>query len=193
MKICIPQMLNALSLLSPLMFWRKHKNKIGHTLIHKFVIIHLPISFTYHFLKGLCWHNRISEFVKLVDYACIHSYAILCCACKRHRCRKQHTSILSNIYCIQKVIFSRNEVETIRFTMIRLSSLASAGHCFTSHTTKKKYAIVHGTTCTLLFMIDENLKNYGHCLFHLALGGLYNCIFNIVTDVLSQIPTNNGV
>lgn len=184
MKLCIPQLLNALSLLSPLLVWRKHKKVMGKTLLHKFVAIHLPISFVYHALQGLCCYSRLSSIAKLLDYVCIHSYAVICASKGR---RSQQPAIALNTCCIVYIITCCDTIDnndTFHVTCFRMSSLVMSGKSFLSllpHTYKKirNETIFYGFACSSLFILDDRLLSYGHSLFHLLLGGLYACIFRI--------------
>lgn len=182
MKLCIPQVLNAISLLSPLIFWLRHKNKVGNTLIHKFVAWHLPVSFSYHFLKGICFSGYITDIAKLLDYACIHSYAIICCL---RRKRRKTLCIIGNIYCIHHCIFNNIHIDDPQFSFARMGVLAMSAHQVASNTSKRKVAFLQGTVCSCLFVMDEHMYCYGHSLFHLVLGGLYDSIFHITAEVLS--------
>jgi hypothetical protein len=181
MKLCIPQVLNAVSLVSPLFFWLRHKKKIGNTLVHRFVALHLPISFLYHFLKGVCWNGCITNIAKMLDYACIHSYAIICCS---RRKRLRTTCIFGNVYCIHHSIFYNPYIDDPRFTFARLSVLAMSAHQLASATSKQRTAFLQGTVCSCFFVMDECMYSYGHCLFHLVLGGLYDSIFHIIAETL---------
>ena len=190
MKLCIPQVLNAVSLFSPLLFWLRHKKKIGNTLIHRFVAWHLPVSFCYHFLKGICWSGCITDIAKLLDYTCIHSYAIICCL---RRKRRKTPCIIGNVYCIHHSIFKNIHIDDPRFTLARMSILAMSAHQVASNTSKQKAAFLQGTVCSCLFVMDEYMYSYGHCLFHLVLGGLYDSVFHITAEMFCQTLGDNSV
>jgi hypothetical protein len=185
MKLCIPQLLNALSLLSPLLVWRKHKKTMGKTLLHKFVALHLPISFVYHALQGLCCNSRLSSIAKLLDYVCIHSYAMICASKGR---QNKKPAIALNACCIVYIVTCCNTIDnnnnTFHVTFFRMGSLVMSGKSYVSslpHTYQKlrNQTIVYGFACSSLFILDEQLLCCGHSLFHLLLGGLYACIFRI--------------
>lgn len=185
-KLCIPQLLNAISLLSPLLIWRKHKTKIGYSLAHKFVIWHLPISFTYHMLQAVHFKRLITKIAQNIDCVCIHVYAIICSwHGKKHKLTHKCISLCPNIYCIRRIILS-NEDEKIIFTCVRLCSLAISGFCFSYHSKKNFSTTKHALICSCLYVFDKQLWKCGHSLFHIMLGNLYNCIFEVINETYSE-------
>jgi hypothetical protein len=196
MKVCIPQILNALSLLSPVLFWIKHKKKLRDKLIHKFVIWHMPISFIYHFLQGLHCINNICHIAKTLDYVCIHTYGIICCLQKKTKSNKKiYLSILANSYCLNKIVVNHqsNKIDCATFTVVRLGALSLSGFCLACKTSMQHNAVAHGALCCCFYVLDEHLQCYGHCLFHVTLCALYDCIFNISSELLGQNSTNHSV
>jgi hypothetical protein len=173
-----------LSLLSPLLVWRKHKKVMGKTLLHKFVAIHLPISFVYHALQGLCCYSRLLSIAKLLDYVCIHSYAMICAS--KGRCSRKPAMAL-NTCCVVYIVSccdTIDKIDSFHITFFRMGSLVMSGKSFLSslpHTHKKLRikAICYGFACSSLFILDDQLLSCGHPLFHLLLGGLYACTFSI--------------
>ncbi len=181
MKLCIPQLLNAVSLLSPWLIWRKHRKEIGNAFIHRFVAMHLPVSFLYHALQGLRCQIRLTIIAKLLDYVCIHSYAIICSFEGRS---SQKLAIASNACCILCIFTCHGSIETLQITCIRMGSLAMSGKCYLSslphkHQKLRNEAMCYGLACSTRFILDDQLLSCGHSLFHLLLGGLYGCIFRI--------------
>jgi hypothetical protein len=178
----VTQLLNAISLLSPCLIWCKHKKKLGHLLVHKFVIWHLPISFMYHMLKAVHCKRLITVTMQKLDVVCIHSYAIICSWYgTTHKTKTIILSTLPNIYCIPRLLLS-NKVETFMFTCVRLCSLAMSGKCLFQQSHKMYVAIKHGLMCSGFYLFDDNLYGYGHSIFHVILGDLYDCIFKEINE-----------
>lgn len=157
----------------------------------------MPISCVYHLLQGLYCDQRICHIAKLLDFACIHTYGIICCLQKKFKkCTKCQLPIFGNIYCLYKIAQPDNneKIDTINFTLVRLGALALSGYCLTHNTSQQNTAIVHGAICSCLYIMDEHLKCYGHSLFHITLGALYGSIFEITaTEMLGLHPANKIV
>lgn len=193
----ITEICNALTMISPLCFWWKHKNKHYKTLIHTFLISHIPVSILYHF--SLAFHfinSNVRNFLKLCDCIMIHTYAIICnykiakiqnvqisVASKMIRCFGYTT----NIHSIHRLFITQTH-DTL-FSLYRLVAIGLLSN-HTIITSKcnnfKKQMTLYGSLSSLFYVIDPFIANYGHSIFHLILGFLHNEMFLFI-DKLQPI------
>jgi hypothetical protein len=193
----ITEIYNVLSMISPLCFWWKHKNKHNKTLIHTFLISHIPISIFYHFSLAFNFVNsNVRHVLKLCDCIMIHIYTIICnykiakiqniqisFASKIIRCFGYTT----NIHSIHRLFITPTH-DTL-FSLYRLFAIGFLSNhtIITSQCNNfKKQMTLYGCLSSLFYVIDPFIANYGHSIFHLMLGFLHNEMFLFI-DKLQPI------
>ena len=188
-----PQVLNALSMASPLLIWARKRRFHKHLAFHKLLILHIPISFMYHFLQGISgiipMSQKIIIMLKVADCAMIHGYTTICnvgiatynkMKFSRWEALTRCSSYIINISCIVNMIREPRVIDDVVFSMMRVSAIGVLSWSTVRHTDQSIQGTVYGVSCALLFMSDSKLANYGHCLFHLLLGCLHHTIYKCV-------------
>jgi hypothetical protein len=190
-----PQILNALTMVSPLWVWFNKRQTHKHLSFHKLLIFHIPISFIYHLLQGfkgcIPINQRMIIVAKVADCAMIHGYTTLCnigiSTYQRMRFARWENITRGgahciNITCIVNMVREPKSIDDAMFSMLRVTSIGTLSFSTLSRTDQRLAGTLYGTLCTLLFMVDSKLANYGHCLFHLVLGGLHHTIYKCIDD-----------
>jgi len=191
----LPQVLNALSMVSPFLVWLQRRRGYKHLFFHKLLILHIPISFMYHFLQGIKDMLSISQkyiiIFKVADCVLVHGYAITCNKCiatKKQMIFSQWETIIRggaymlNGSCIVNIVHEPKLLDDVAFSMIRVMAIGVLSCSSFRHTKKRISGSGYGALCALLFIADSYMLNYGHCLFHLLLGGLHNTIYDCVEE-----------
>ncbi len=180
MKIVISQVLNALTMVSPLICWFKTRKKYKTRFMHKLLIFHIPFSFFYHLACALPMHYNLVNILKKIDFTLIHLYAMTYIFEKKYN-MSDSVGLLLNTYCIYGVMNCKEQ------ELLRICSLIMVAHNFilryksVSNDTRKKHntrnLYILGISCTMLYMNDNLLCYMGHPLFHILLGKLHIEIF----------------
>jgi hypothetical protein len=191
----LPQILNALTMVSPLWVWFNKRRSHKHLAFHKLLILHIPVSFMYHLLQGIKGlipiSHRLIVIFKVADCAMIHGYTTLCNMgiTTYHRMRftrwesiARRATHCMNISCIVNMVREPKVIDNAMFSILRVVAIGTLSSSTLSHTDQRFAGTLYGTLCALLFMVDSKLADYGHCLFHLALGGLHHTIYKCVDD-----------
>jgi hypothetical protein len=149
----------------------------------------------YHLLQGINGLIPISQKLivvfKVADCAMIHGYTTLCNIgistyqrmrfSRWERIARRGTHCI-NISCIVSMVREPKLIDNVMFSMLRVVSIGTLSSITLNHTDQRLTGTLCGTLCTLLFMVDSKLANYGHCLFHLVLGGLHHTIYKCIDD-----------
>lgn len=191
----LPQVLNALSMVSPFMVWLQRRNKCEDLLFHKLLIFHIPISFIYHFVQGVkdifSINKKFIIILKVADCVMIHGYTIICnksIATKKQMLFPQWENVvrsgayLLNGSCIMKIVHEPKLLDDIIFSMVRVMSIGVLSCSSFRHTKNLFRGSTYGLLCALLYIVDGHLSNYGHVLFHVLLGGLHNTIYDCIEE-----------
>lgn len=176
------QIANALTMISPLIVWFKHRNAQKEckelSCLKHMLIIHIPVSFMYHMVSAFNTGRCIRGLLKRADLSLIHIYALKACgAIKRTQLSKASTML--NAYCVTRVFQGYED------TKLRISSLYICTHDALRHIKvvdkAKQRLIILGVTSSLLFYFDEDLKSMGHSMFHILLGFLHHEVLRLIT------------
>lgn len=191
----LPQVLNALSMVSPFVVWFQKRSGYKHLFFHKLLIFHIPISFMYHFLQGVkdmfSINRKYIIIFKVADCALIHGYTIVCnksiATQKQMMFPRWEVIIRSGAYmlngsCIVKIVHEPRILDDLTFSIARVMAIGVLSCSSFRHTNKLFRGSAYGLLCALLYMVDARLSNYGHGLFHLLLGGLHNTIYDCVEE-----------
>lgn len=185
------QIANAFTMISPLVAWwhhrKKNRNKECHKLLRlrRTLIVHIPVSFMYHFISGLNVNGCVRALLKRCDLSLVHVYALQACKTIKSlqgngSLRLAKLSFLLNSYCITRVCRGYED------TKLRMSSLYICTHDAIKHVkcTRTKWCmIILGISSSALFYFDEQLMRMGHSMFHILLGFLHNEILGLVVEV----------
>lgn len=178
MPIVWTQLFNAVTMVSPLIALISHikTNSIHKRIVGKTLIIHIPISFTYHLTAALNAPVEIVNKFKKADLALIHIYAITA----NHSCKRNSTksemlisrtlSSIMNTACTYRVC---NGFDNILF---RMSSLYVASYNILQKHERKLQLIMLAITSSTCFYFDTYLLGFGHPTFHILLGILQHNI-----------------
>jgi hypothetical protein len=144
----------------------------------------------YHLLQGvkdlIPISKRLIVFVKVADCVMIHGYTTICniCITKHHKMRFSTWELIGrkgtyclNISCITHMVREPKVIDDVMFSMLRVVAIGTLSSSTLSRTDQRLEGTLYGAVCALLYMVDSKLANYGHCLFHLALGGLHHTIY----------------
>lgn len=184
------QIANAFSMISPFIAWWSHRrnqdSKNKHLKrLRRTLIIHIPISFLYHFTSALGIQGLTRNILKSCDLSLVHLYALQARSAITDNVsrfsitsqEKPKLSTLLNLYCVVRVCKGYED------TRLRMTSLYACGHDVVRHVGNHKHTkkmVVLGVSSSILFYFDESLKNMGHSMFHILLGFLHNEIFGLV-------------
>lgn len=188
---------NAITMLSPLAAWQRHRKKHKHKRMHKLLGIHIPISMMYHFCcsaplticRFACPHLRV------LDLCCIHIYALVAahdikkhlrpdlqCPTHSHTHKWKfvciHPSIVKalNVTCIWR-IFRRHEDKFTRILAIYLCTQDGLQQC--THSEKNR-VMLFGSLSSWLYTNDKSLYKCGHSVFHLLLGSIHTQLYTLM-------------
>jgi hypothetical protein len=149
----------------------------------------------YHLLQGINElvpiNKKLVIVFKVADCAMIHCYTTICNIgiTRHHRMRfstleriGRQGSHLINISCIVNMVREPKILDDVMFSMLRICAIGTLSSSTLSRTNQRVEGTLYGTLCALLYMVDSKLANFGHCLFHLVLGGLHHTIYNCISE-----------
>jgi hypothetical protein len=192
----ITQLLNAISMACPLFVWMKKHHCHARRLFHRFLIVHIPLSFVYHFLQGVKLPipniEKIITFLKVTDCMFVHIYTSICNrdiaiyqkinyaqSEKVGRCAMYSL----NTICMLKMIKQPSLIDETHFSIGRVLALGGLSLSTLRHTKQLQKGILCGSFGALLYILDPYLGNYGHCIFHIVLGNVHETIYCCFEDV----------
>lgn len=182
----IPQLLNALTMVSPLYVWMRKRKSHVNNLFHKCLIIHIPVSFLYHLFQGLCIQGRTTQTLKVVDCIFVHLYTIICnvgittykkIKFTRFETYTRRVTHTLNMSCVLRMVKNPILLDDVLFSFERILALGILSVSTLRHTEQCKNGCLNGLSCASLFIGDRYLAGYGHCLFHVLLGCLHNTVY----------------
>lgn len=185
---------NAITMLSPLICWwrHRHRSKHHHTevrALHRWMIIHIPVSFLYHSLGAFLDNLAIIYFLRKIDFTMIQVHAIVATGAVwrkqwRMRQRAQPQQVIS---VIRRVFFRASLCQNVRVlvklwvhqtnnTFERLGSLYLICACTIPYEETCKQLVGVGTLSSMLYIMDDYMFGFGHPSFHIILGYLHHLI-----------------
>lgn len=186
------ELCNAITMLSPLAAWHRHRKKHKKKRMHKLLAVHIPISMMYHFCCSapftIC--KLLQPHLRIIDLCCIHIYALVAAQdiktylkpelhCGRERYHIHvHPSFTKalNMTCVLRIFYG-HEDKIARIFAIYLCTLDGLKEC----TRCKKHRVLFcGSLSSCLYMFDESLYKCGHSLFHLLLGGIHTQLYKLM-------------
>lgn len=181
------QIANAFTMVSPFIAWWRHRKVAEKQCLTRMLAVHIPISFLYHLVSGLNINGVIKGLLKRGDLALIHIYAMQACRAIK-RSHSHFTTRMPmlfvmplNTYCIIRVCQGYED------TLLRMSSLYICTHDALRYVKalprSKTRLILFGTSASVLFYFDDQLKGMGHSLFHIILGPLHHEVLELVDCV----------
>ena len=179
MRIHFPQLLNAVTMIFPVMAWLKHRRKMKKHALHKLMRLHLPVSMAYHTCCAFYAPMKLCNILLQTDILFIHlssflgSLGILRKLNNRRLFVMMTSTILPHCHAFFKNMTRDQSV--YRFMLFVLNALPIYKH-------KKKECsklCVHGFACFFLYYYDQKLV-IGHATFHMMLYSIYNNYFNML-------------
>lgn len=178
------QLLNAITMASPFYFWLKNRKKHRQKLMHKFLLLHIPISFGFHVVCSFGIKGIMCNFLKLMDLSMIHIYSIVSAReikltnkpilQKKEKIFLENLGILLNVCCVLEICKGYNH----EHELFRIASIIVMGYSTLCYNQNLLKITKLGLLSSLCYLLDEHLYNLGHPLFHIMLGGLYNELFS---------------
>lgn len=187
------ELANAITMLSPLAAWQRHRKKHKHKQMHKLLGIHIPISMMYHFCCSAPFRicRLIRPHLRVLDLCCIHIYAIVAAHDIKNHLRPdlQCHGHISNLICVHPSIvkaltvtciwriFRGHEDKHTRILAIYFCTQDGLQQCARS---AKDKVIIFGSLSSLLYINDTSLYKCGHSLFHLLLGCIHTQLYTLM-------------
>ncbi len=186
MHIVLPQLFNAITMISPLWVWFRKRKSHNKFLFHKCLIVHIPISVAYHLSHCFSLNTMVVTTFKVIDCILVHSYTMLCnlgiatytkLRVSRFENLLRKGAYSLNVSCIIRMVRQPQNIDDIMFSLTRVIALGVLSGSTFRHTNQHAQGLILGTISAMLYMADDILANYGHCLFHIALGGLHHTTY----------------
>lgn len=186
----ITQLLNAISMACPFFVWMKKRHLHARRLFHRFLIVHIPLSFVYHFLQGvklpISHREKIITFFKVTDCMFVHVYALICNRgiatyqkikfTRGEKIARCALYSLNTVYAL-RMVREPSLIDMVQFSIGRIFALGGLSLSTLCHTKQLHKGIVCGSFGSVLYILDPYLGNYGHCMFHVILGNLHETIY----------------
>jgi FlaA1/EpsC-like NDP-sugar epimerase len=179
------QIANAISMVSPLICMLFHRNNNKDTNKNKnkatrLLLIHIPISFSYHFISAFNRFFHLRNILKIADLCMIHYYAL---RISQYFQQKRNVNVtVNNQTPLSKVSLCINSMCIVRVcqghedTLIRMTGLYLCSYNALKDQENLNGIITIGSISSAFFYFDEHLNNIGHSLFHILLGLLHHKI-----------------
>lgn len=186
------ELCNAITMLSPLAAWHRHRKKHKKKRMHKLLAVHIPISMMYHFCCSapftMC--KLFRPHLRVLDLCCIHIYALVAAHdIKTHLkpelyCESEDVIHVSrsitkalNLTCVLRIFYG-HEDKIARILAIYLCTLDGLQNC----TRSKKHRIMFcGSLSSCLYIFDDVLYKCGHSVFHVLLGGIHTQSYTLMS------------
>lgn len=186
------ELCNAITMVSPLAAWQRHRKTHKKKRMHKLLGFHIPVSMMYHFCCSapftMC--KLFRPHLRVLDLCCIHIYALVSSHDIKTHLRPElrheskdvirvHRSITKalNLTCVLRIFYGHEDKMT-RILAIYLSTLDGLQNC----TRLKKHRIMFcGSLSSCLYMFDDVLYKCGHSVFHLLLGGIHTQLYTLMS------------
>lgn len=183
------QVLNAITMVSPLWVWMHRRKTHSHVKFHKFLKYHIPCSITYHLTQCFFTNSVLARFLKLCDCIMVHIHASLCnidiitynnikISLPESVVRKSAYSL--NYLCIVRMIRQPRIIDNVVFSVERIIAMGVLSCSTLTHTNQMRNGAIIGASSAALYIADNALAQLGHPCFHILLGLLhqtsYNCI-----------------
>ncbi len=184
MLIIWTEVLNSLTMFSPLLAWIKNMKKHKKTFMHKLQIVHIPISITFHAFCAVSSNSPLKNIFRITDLTLIHVYGLVASRDIRYAkklkskelqntlaCKTiQTVTLMLNTYCIVSIINNRHS------DIVRILGLGMCGYDKLQDPNIKSLVPLGFVSC-LLYLIDGKLHGLGHPTFHVLLGFLQHKLF----------------
>lgn len=176
------ELANALSMIAPMFTWLRHRRHRSHQQTHKLMALQIPISFFYHMSVSILGQCHLSRLLRACDITLIHIYSFVATRTVKRKTilhvndtdkTFEDMLLVWNTYYIFRVCQGHDD-SLVRIIGIYASSVYAV---FGKKETVMLTGI--GSLCSLLYIFDNRLNNMGHSLFHIALGGLYDCVLRL--------------
>lgn len=180
--IIFSELANALSMLSPLVCWFRHRRRHAHTRLHKMMIVHIPISALYHLSCALprCKAGVavVRRVLRIADLVLIHVFSLTAAedAGTVPRAAKAYNGL-----CIYRTVRGHDD------TLLRLGAVSTCAYFglrhYASKSRSEKKKVMQlcstGTLACALYVLDAHLHHVGHSLFHVVLGMFQSQLFDL--------------
>lgn len=168
------QIVNAITMIAPLISLVKHRHKKGK--LKSLMKVHIPISFIYHALCAFTSSPRtLILTLRSLDYFFIHLSGL--CAAKDLVSNKNiNLSYLLHAYVLYKCVKHNIDMPYLKCIAITIDTF----DIFRHHFQKASQAFCIGIVSTCLYINDGKIP-YGHAMFHVSLYWLFECYFDMLT------------
>ena len=159
----ILELFNAVSMIFPLFAWRKHR-RTTNSRLKSLMLIHIPISFTFHLLKS--FHSRsptIDTFFKM-DILCIHASSMIS---SLEHSRIPALTLLSLPFHIYSFLQPLNK--KLRCSLIVVDNIYYL----------RKIKVLRDGSIALICYLSQGI---GHPIFHIFLYNVYDNYFTMMED-----------
>ena len=176
------ELLNAATMLAPLLAWFRHSKKKKNNRLHKLLRVHVPCAMLYHLTNGF-FHSTfwLTKCFRVLDVGCIHVSAIAAAKDLYGVFKTSFTRItLKWTYPLHAYSVARSltqyDVPMLRFGLIVTNNIPIY------HFNKKKACkfVLLGLGCFLCFMVSDKFR-LGHGLFHIGLYPCYTEFFSMIS------------
>lgn len=178
---CWYELANAVTMISPLICWLYHRRtaKRHHNVrqLHRFMIVHIPISVAYHGFSAIGVHHKTIGLLRIVDLALIQIHALLATSALWS---KQRQHYLGAICRPRRMAFRLSQALNIQVAsqlafgtehmVLRLGSLYLSAFCTVPFEPAYKPLTVVGIVSSMLYITDTYFHGLGHPTFHILLG-----------------------
>lgn len=165
----ILELLNAVSMIFPLLAWRKHR-RTSNSKLKSLMLLHIPISFTFHLLKS--FHNRSPTLDRLfkMDILCIHASSVIS-SLENSTTKSPILPLVSIPFHIYSFLKPLNK--NLRCSLIVLNNANVIRRC------KIINICIRDGSLALICYLSQGI---GHPIFHIFLYNVYDNYFTMMKD-----------
>lgn len=193
------ELFNAISMVSPLFAWLKHRKRKSKSKLHSYLPIQLVFSATYHTCCALLNNPKINRILRAVDIFSIHICSMMCCidgikAIKNPSFKRRvrlyclYSSIPLLIYDMAFNVIINNKVICVH----RLALIVQNNVHFLYLIPLKdnSFLIISGATCAYFY--KNTSRGLSHTYFHLSLYALFDEYFQNYDQILQNLTIENN-
>lgn len=175
------EILNAVSMISPLIAWIKHKRRKSNDCLHKYLPLQIVVSVAYHTCSALSNNNRLVHLLRVIDISSIHICSFFCSLGGIRRVRNElaktivkcisvYASVPFLLFDIIANLIRRNHVDTrIRMMIILQNNIFFLGIL----PVNESMSLIKTTTLCFHFYKNTD-RGLSHVYFHLLLYDVFN-------------------